>query len=227
MLVKNEGNSYEDLLECLWCKATKDQKHIIQSKKYNVNMCVSCMKMYVKNREQRKNIRDEQVYVVENDISYIILLSKKGKETGKAIIDTEDIVICKKFRWYKNNKHGYVVANGENNKTIYLHRVIMEKDYLDGMEVDHINNNKLDNRKNNLRICTKTQNIWNRRRLKNNTSGTTGVSFSKKMNKWMSYIRENNKRVHLGYYKNKEDAIEIRKLKEIELYGEFAQKQAT
>lgn len=40
-------------------------------------------------------------------------------------------------------------------------------------------------------------------------------------------IRENNKRVHLGYYKNKEDAIEIRKLKEIELYGEFAQKQAT
>ena len=93
------------------------------------------------------------------------------------------------------------------------------------MEVDHINHNGLDNRKENLRIVTHKQNKFNNPILSTNTSGVTGVSWSKQKNKWRAYITIDNKQKSLGYYFNKEDAIKARKEAEEKYFGEFRNKE--
>ena len=90
-----------------------------------------------------------------------------------------------------------------------MHRVINNTP--DDMQTDHINRNKLDNRKKNLRTVTTQQNQRNTNLSKNNTSGYIGVYLNKRVNKWMAYIWVNYKQIHLGYFKDIEDAIEVRK----------------
>ena len=74
------------------------------------------------------------------------------------------------------------------------------------LEVDHINGDTLDNRKTNLRLATHKQNSCNRRTQKNNKAGARGVCWAKEQRKWKSFIRNNGKRMHLGYFDNLEDA---------------------
>ena len=59
---------------------------------------------------------------------------------------------------------------------------------------------------------------------KNNTSGTPGVCYRQREKKWLAYITVNRKPIHLGYYKNLEDAIEARKQAEIKYFGEYRNK---
>lgn len=73
--------------------------------------------------------------------------------------------------------------------------------------VDHINHNPLDNRRSNLRICTYFKNNAN---TLSNTSGVTGVSFRKDIKKWAARITINQKQIHLGFYKDKQEAAKVR-----------------
>ena len=77
-------------------------------------------------------------------------------------------------------------------------------------QVDHIDNNKVNNRLLNLRWATNSQNQQNRSIGRNNTSGTKGVSWNNKSNKWTAQIKINGKKIHLGSFINKDDAINIR-----------------
>jgi hypothetical protein len=78
-------------------------------------------------------------------------------------------------------------------------------------QIDHINRIKTDNRWQNLRDISTSQNNRNKGLQKNNTSGVKGVCFNKKTNKWEVYIANNNKkRVYLGLYKNFNVAIQVR-----------------
>ena len=79
-----------------------------------------------------------------------------------------------------------------------------------GFHVDHINQDKLDNRIENLRILTVSHNVINSRIGKNNTSGVTGVSYLPNMGKWRARIMLNRKDVHLGTFGTKEEAIAAR-----------------
>jgi hypothetical protein len=88
-------------------------------------------------------------------------------------------------------------------------------------EIDHINRHPDDNRWENLRICTRSQQCQNRSIFCNNSSGVTGVSWNKMCCKWQSYINLNGKRTNLGLYSSKIDAIEARKQAEIKYFGEF------
>ena len=90
--------------------------------------------------------------------------------------------------------------------------------------IDHIDNNKANNNVNNLRWVTLQENSSNRSLNINNTSGNKGVSFIQKKNKWLATIRCNNKRIHLGLFDKKEDAITARVNKAKELFGEFINK---
>ena len=146
----------------------------------------------------------------------IILYNKQGEKNGKAIIDVEVIDVVLQYKWYLRDCDGYV----SNNQVGLLHRFLMNPS--DDMVVDHINHNKLDNRRENLRVCTAHQNSMNKSKYCNNTSGVTGVVWDKLRNKWKAQICINSKMKHLGYYNTKEEAIEARRLAEIEYYGEFA-----
>ena len=157
---------------------------------------------------------DPNEIIIHDDYAGMIIYDKNNKEIAKVNINLEDIEKVIKYKWYiKDN--GYVY----NKKVGYLHRYIMNCP--DDKVVDHINHNKLDNRKCNLRICTQSQNQMNRCKQSNNTSGYTGVHFDESNNKWYAQISIDGKRTTLSVYETKEEAIKARKEAEKKYYGEY------
>lgn len=137
----------------------------------------------------------------------------KGKY---AMVDDEDYEYLNQWKWQLSSP-GYATrdqqVSWENKKQIkrkiLLHRVIM--DCPESKEVDHIDGNRINNQKINLRVCTHQQNAWNQTKLfKHNTSGITGVYFNKLRQRWYAQIKVNGKTISLGSSKIKEEAIKIR-----------------
>lgn len=130
-----------------------------------------------------------------------------------AIVDDEDYEELSKYRW-RFDKNGYAsrtvyLGGGKKNQKqigVYMHKLINKTP--DGFHTDHINRNKLDNRKCNLRTTTCSQNLMNTKIPVNNTSGYKGVSWYK--NAWHAEIKANSHRYYLGRFKNKQDAIDAR-----------------
>lgn len=134
--------------------------------------------------------------------------------------DKEDYDLIKNYTWYKD-RDGYIVSDTHNLRT-KLHRLILNpsKEF----DIDHIHGNKTrhDNRKSNLRICTRSQNCRNKVDMSNNTSGCIGVVWSKAANKWMARITVNKENIYLGLFINKSDAIKARIDAEKKYFKDFA-----
>lgn len=136
-----------------------------------------------------------------------------------AIIDKKDFEKVKDYNWYCSTI-GYAVAKIPGGATIRMHRLIV--DALPNVGIDHINTNKLDNRRENLRSASAQQNSFNRGRNKNNKSGYKNVCYHKQAQKWRAYIVKNNKQISLGLYNTPEEAFEAY-CKVASLYhGDFA-----
>ena len=124
-------------------------------------------------------------------------------------------------------KGGYQYVNLYMNKIITLkknHRLVAET-FLDNPQdkkcVDHIDNNKLNNHLINLRYATISENNQNSTISSRNTSGHKGISFHKGNNKWCARITIDGIQINLGYFENKEDAINIRISKANQLFGNY------
>ena len=130
-----------------------------------------------------------------------------------AIIDDEDFESISKFTWNaKANYNTFYAATGK--KTTYMHRLLCPR--LNGMVVDHINGDGLDNRKENLRCASPTINRLNSRISKHNTSGYVGVSLEKRTGRWTSSVRLFGQNIHLGTFSTKEEAALVHDLALIE-----------
>lgn len=109
------------------------------------------------------------------------------------------------------------------NRADLLHRVITNA--TPGTHVDHINGDKLDNRRENLRVVTPQINQVNRkRRNRNNTSGHRGVCYAPAASPtkhWRAQITVNGRNIHLGMFATKEEAVVARRAAELEHYGEL------
>lgn len=88
--------------------------------------------------------------------------------------------------------------------------------------IDHIDRNKSNDCWSNLRICSSSENLCNREIFNNNTSGYRGVMWNKQRKKWQSFISTNGKKIYLGLFSNKEDAIKKRKEAELLYHKNFA-----
>lgn len=101
-----------------------------------------------------------------------------------------------------------------NSKTFRVQRIIwiMMFGYIpNDFFIDHVNGNKIDNRLENLRLATNSQNQQNRPAPKNNSSGYRGVTWHKQMNKWMARISHHGKRKNIGFFDSAEDAYKAYK----------------
>ena len=117
---------------------------------------------------------------------------------------------------------GYVHCK-HKSRTIYLHIWVYKQNnstYIG--EVDHIDTNKLNNLKENLRPATRSQNSFNTSLRNNNSSGIKGVSWAKDLSRWNAYITIKGKRISLGYFDSIEEAAEVRRAAAIRYFGEFA-----
>lgn len=142
--------------------------------------------------------------------------------SGKVfIIDREDYKKVSLYKWHISS-HGYVKRdewNGKNRKVVYLHRYILEINNTKSL-VDHVNGDKLDNRKSNLRLCNRSQNACNSKLSKNNSSGYKGVR--KKRKKWQAYFKFNGKQKSIGVFETKQEAALAYNKKVLAVFGEFA-----
>lgn len=140
------------------------------------------------------------------------------------LLDEQDAESLGHHRWYVNGK--YVVrcewlGKGKNKVTL-IHREIMGVKSGDRLQVDHINGNPLDNRRANLRICTRSQNGMNRGKQANNTSGFKGVIWRPKERKWAARIGVDGKKIDLGYFQTKAEAAAAYDAASKRVHGEFA-----
>lgn len=140
--------------------------------------------------------------------------------------DLEDYEKIKGYCWTQSSDDDYVKASSDSvtgeHKRITMSRLIMGLCHDDNILVDHRNHNKSDNRKENLRLATSSQNLMNKDILERNTSSVTGVCLDKKRNKWRSYIYVNKKQIHLGYFDNFIDAVRVRREAENKYFGEYS-----
>lgn len=129
----------------------------------------------------------------------------------KIKLDKEFEYLLEKWSFCDNGA-GYAVACINGKKT-YLHQLIIGK--REGMVIDHINGDKLDNRNSNLRHISQRENTLNTKLSKNNTSGHKGVIFDKRIKKWCARISPFGKSIHLGSFTDIKDALMARHQAEI------------
>lgn len=145
-----------------------------------------------------------------------------------ALIDDRDLEVVSKFSWsaYQSHKRWgwYAYAyTSPPRKYIFMHRLILGLTEGDGLQVDHINRNGLDNRRRNLRIATPKQNQYNQGvRTHPKTSKYKGVSWNKVQGEWVANIRVNGRKLYLGGYSNEEDAARAYNDGARKHFGEFA-----
>lgn len=139
-----------------------------------------------------------------------------------ALIDKEDVCRVSKHLWKSDGRYAKRGVGGRAGKALYLHRFIL--DVKDGMDTDHINHIKIDNRKCNLRSCTTNQNAYNSagRKSKFSTSRFKGVSWSKDRKKFEVQTTFGGKNIHLGRFDSEVDAARVYNKWALEKHGEFA-----
>lgn len=143
----------------------------------------------------------------------------KGKT---AIVDDEDYERVNRHGWVVSGKRTLYAHATIGGKSVYMHRLILAAPQ--GAHVDHINGNTLDNRKENLRVCTRSQNSANSRkyRLQAATSKYKGVSFYTRYNKWVASIKAQGKQHFLGYFSEEKEAAIAYNRAALNLHGQFA-----
>ena len=145
------------------------------------------------------------------------------KNKGICLIDDEDYNLLSKFNWTLHHDGYAQISIKINNKwgVKFMHQLLINTPK--GMETDHIDHNKLNNQKFNLRIVTNSQNNMNR--LKQNgeySSKFKGIYWHKRDEKWYAQIRFNKKYYYLGSFKNEIDAAKAYNNKAKELFGKYA-----
>lgn len=123
------------------------------------------------------------------------------------LVDEDDFAGLSSFSWCLH-KDGYAIryatTSYKKQTAILMHRFLCGDP--ENMEIDHINGNRLDNRRSNLRIVTKQQNQWNASGKRNSSSRHKGVWFHKRSGKWESAITINGKQKYLGSFISEDSA---------------------
>ena len=165
-------------------------------------------------------IYDRNEIIINGDCAIIKIKDKNQRPNGETMIDSEDVSKIEKYKWYIS--YGYCVTKGVNpNNGVDIANVIFN-DY--DSRFDHINHNRLDNRKINLRPVTAHQNAMNMGKKNTNTSGVTGIRQEDHCNtvKWTATITHNYESKWLGSFESFDDAVKARLKAEIKLFGEYS-----
>ena len=138
---------------------------------------------------------------------------------GDVMVDDEDYEAMCCWKW-RRHMHGYAERSSSANRPRLMHRLLMGNP--DGMQIDHRNGNRLDNRRANLRLASHSENLHNRGRSTNNTSGFKGVSWDVDREMWRATILVAGRWRQIGRFATKEDAARAYDAESVLMLGEFA-----
>jgi hypothetical protein len=173
---------------------------------------------------------DRHAVTQPSDPSYKIIPLTRGKN---ALVDATDYDWLNQWNWYahlgENKKAFYAQRSwrpkGGKTPAKFINMHIQILGLKSGEEGDHRNHDTLDNRRKNLRECTHLENCRNRRKRLDNSSGSAGVCWHKRLRKWQARICLEGKYIHLGYYSSKDEATRARVKEAKKHYGEFFPKR--
>lgn len=146
---------------------------------------------------------------------YVIGETSSGERFYFDIADYAEV--CQ-YCWHKQG-NGYVHAK-VSGKKVLLHRFLLNLQK--GQQGDHIDGNRLNNRRSNLRVCTHAENMRNCKGRQGVTSVYKGVSLDKKLNKWRADIRLNRKTIYIGVYADEVEAASAYNQAALRYHGAFA-----
>ena len=159
-------------------------------------------------------------------MKFIPVKIRNFKASQKAIVDDCFYEEMSKYTWYLRSSSSYAgfALNVKGKKKDFLMHIMIKGRAPKGQTIDHINCDKLDNRLSNLRYCTIAENMCNRQKQRNNTSGYKCVYLVNKNSQrpWTARIKKNYKKYELGRFETPELAYEAYKVAAIKLHGEFA-----
>jgi hypothetical protein len=169
----------------------------------------------------RKSNRVPNEIIIYDDYAEVILYSHKNIECARTKVSLNKLDIVRRYKWcvYLRDRSCYAMTT-VNGNTAKMHNVLFVPP--ENMICDHRDGNGLNNRDDNVRVCTPLQNSRNVGPKKNNKSGIAGVYWNKANKKWRARIKVNYVSIDLGCYENLEDARQARLDGELEHYGEFS-----
>jgi hypothetical protein len=194
-----QGIVFKKMKKCLACSKEQKVKGYCARHYWQIKNCGKILE---------RTIRDKNEIIVNGDICTMNLYDRKNNIVANTSFNKKHLNRVKKLKWGLQGM-GYV-ANYINN--VYLHVFI--KGNKDGLEIDHIDRDPLNNLDDNLRYATHGENCRNR--------AAKGICWDKRRNKWLALIKLNYKSIYLGRYENKNEAIKARREAERKYYGEFA-----
>ncbi len=137
----------------------------------------------------------------------------------KTLVSDEDYYFLSGFKWSASS--GYAMKK-EKGVSMYMHRLVASRMGLSlKKDIDHINRNKLDNRRENLRLSNHSSNGINRGIPKSNTSGFKGIQRLRHTDIWVARIMKDRKNIYIGVFDTKEEASKAYKDVAIKLFGDF------
>jgi len=190
------------------------QRHYTQLRKYGT---------FIGN-PARSN-KDPNEFRVIGSQCQIDLYDRLGNYRATATVDAENFDLVKNKKWHldDNSKgHRYVVSSEHPPERVYLHELVLGCKTTRGLQADHVNHDTLDNRKNNLRLCSEAENQYNKIGKKNTTSVFKGVFWFKLKRKWCATIGLNGRKIFLGYFHDENNAAMAYNAAAQFYYGPFA-----
>lgn len=143
------------------------------------------------------------------------------EKNSEFLFDVEDFEKIKDYCWYVSQNGA--VQTSIDKKTVTMHRFIFENN-AKGKVIDHINHNRADNRRTNLRVVSQKDNMKNQKTPKNSTSGRVGVTYNKQNKKYRASIKINGKYIFGGYFNSFNEAVKKREELEKQYFGEYRNK---
>jgi hypothetical protein len=144
-----------------------------------------------------------------------------------AVVDDEDYEALASHNWLtvRGRRTMYAARHqprAEGHRMIFMHRVLLGLPVGAPFDGDHINGDGLDNRRHNLRVATRLENLRNSGKRGGTTSQFKGVCLFRRTGRWQAYIRTDDRRLHLGYFATEREAAEAYDIAARLHFGSFA-----